>query len=131
MTTTTDTAGKNPPLATLIQNAEDARRLAACWNACDGIPTEVLERYYGDQGGIDAALDEASARDHVQAARQRDRLRAALAACVEGWRKSGDVMGPMISAVVVLAEIQDKTTADRVRADIAQGARQSKGKLPG
>lgn len=26
-----------------IRDLEDARRLVACWNACQGIPTEALE----------------------------------------------------------------------------------------
>jgi hypothetical protein len=56
----------------------DARRLAACWNACDGISTEDLEQYYGHQGGVDAALHEASLRDQVNAVAQRDELLAAL-----------------------------------------------------
>ena len=60
------------------QEGANARRLVACWNACDGIPTEVLEHYYGDKGGLDAALDEASLRDHTTAAQQRDELLAAL-----------------------------------------------------
>lgn len=60
-----------------------ARRIAACWNACEGIPTDTLERYYGDQGGIDAALDEASLRDHTKAIQQRDQMLKALQAAVE------------------------------------------------
>lgn len=58
--------------------AADARRLAACWNACQGISTDTLKRYYGNQGGIDAALEEASLRDHVTAVQQRDALLAHL-----------------------------------------------------
>ena len=58
------------------ENNANARRLAACWNACDGIPTETLERYYGDQGGIDAALEEASLRDHAKAVQERDDLKS-------------------------------------------------------
>lgn len=30
-------------VAACRQGPEDARRLVACWNACDGIPTDVLE----------------------------------------------------------------------------------------
>lgn len=54
------------------------RRIAACVNACDGIPTETLEKYYGNQGGIDAALEEASLRAHLGALRQRDELAEAI-----------------------------------------------------
>jgi hypothetical protein len=46
---------------------ENARRIVACVNACVGIPTETLDKYYGDQGGIDAALEETSLRDHISA----------------------------------------------------------------
>lgn len=57
---------------------EDAKRVAACWNACAGIRTEDLERYYGAGGGVDDALNEASLIDHVNSMRQRDELLAAL-----------------------------------------------------
>lgn len=30
----------------------NARRLAACWNACNGISTKTLESCYGERGGI-------------------------------------------------------------------------------
>lgn len=56
----------------------NARRLVASWNACEGIPTNILEQHYGDAGGIDAALNEASLCDHLKAIQQRDELLAAL-----------------------------------------------------
>lgn len=56
----------------------NARRLAACWNACNGISTKTLESCYGERGGIDAALDEASLNDHLSAINQRDDLLVAL-----------------------------------------------------
>ena len=70
----------DPGLEQLCQNITEgnARRLVACWNACEGIPTEDLEHYYGDRGGLDAALDQASLRDHTTAVQQRDELLAAL-----------------------------------------------------
>lgn len=37
------TGGVNSVDAAIV--AEDARRLAACWNACDGVPTEKIEAY--------------------------------------------------------------------------------------
>ena len=65
--------------ASIPDNDEaNARRLVACWNACEGIQTELLEHYYGDRGGLDAALDQASLRDHTTAVQQRDELLAAL-----------------------------------------------------
>ena len=55
----------------------DARRLVACWNACQGISTEDLELHY-NAGGLDAALDEASLRSQVAVTQQRDALLSAL-----------------------------------------------------
>ncbi len=61
-----------------VYNDADALRLVACWNACQGISTEDLERYYNTGGGIDEALREASLRSHVLAVQQRDELLEAL-----------------------------------------------------
>ncbi|MDD2728298.1 hypothetical protein [Malikia sp.] len=60
---------------TIIANA---RRLAACWNACDGISTDDLDRYYGCQAGIDAALEEASLQYQLSVVVQRNELLEAL-----------------------------------------------------
>lgn len=56
----------------------NARRLAACWNACMGISTDSLERYYNTGAGLDEALQEESLRGQVLLYQQRDRLLAAL-----------------------------------------------------
>jgi len=32
------------PIATDLDDEEDARRLVACWNACDGLVTEFIEK---------------------------------------------------------------------------------------
>lgn len=64
------------------QNRADARRLVACWNACEGIQTELLEQYYSDRDGLDAALDQASLRKHATAVQQRDELLEALKGAV-------------------------------------------------
>ncbi|WP_428718547.1 hypothetical protein [Undibacterium curvum] len=53
-------------------DVENARRVIACQNACAGIPTETLEIYYGDQGGIDAALKDACLRDQLNTIRERN-----------------------------------------------------------
>jgi len=58
------------------QCAANARRIAACVNACAGIRTEDLERYYNAGGGIDEAMEEASLRGHVSAVKERDRFAA-------------------------------------------------------
>lgn len=59
------------------RTAADARRLVACWNACQGISTEDLDLHY-NAGGLDAALDEASLRSQVAVTQQRDALLSAL-----------------------------------------------------
>lgn len=64
-------------LATMYSE-EDARRLVACVNACAGIPTEDLERYYNAGSGLDEAMEEASLRDQVCVVRQRNELLQAL-----------------------------------------------------
>ena len=57
-------------VAVSIRNPADARRLAACWNACDGIPTEALERTKDDTTPVFELL--------MQTTKQRDALRTAL-----------------------------------------------------
>lgn len=53
-------------------NAEaDTRRLVACWNACYGVPTEVLEAQQA--GGLPWNV-----ADQIDARLQRDELLAAL-----------------------------------------------------
>lgn len=52
------------------KQVENLRRLAATWNACDGIPTEALERVEGDTTPVFELL--------MQTTRQRDALRTAL-----------------------------------------------------
>lgn len=59
---------------------EDMRRIAACVNACSGIATEDLERYYNAGGGIDEAMEEAGLRSHMAVIAERDELLAALRA---------------------------------------------------
>lgn len=52
------------------KQVENLRRLAATWNACDGIPTEALERVEGDTTPVFELL--------MQTTRERDALRTAL-----------------------------------------------------
>lgn len=63
------------------KSEETARRIVACVNACAGIPTDDLERYYNAGGGIDEAMNEASLRDQVRVIQQRDKLLSALEYC--------------------------------------------------
>ena len=51
-----------------------ARRLVACWNACEGLPTEVLEH---------AASTGDSLGGHIKLTAQRDELLAALKRVVQ------------------------------------------------
>lgn len=66
-----------------IENLEDARRLAACWNACIGWSTEYLE--HPDNPGFMARMNQvASGQAMILAQAQeviteRDQLRSALA----------------------------------------------------
>lgn len=55
------------------ENTANARRLVACWNAADGIPTEELE----------AAADGRLLNIFEGLIRERDELMKALAKCVE------------------------------------------------
>jgi hypothetical protein len=60
-----------------VYSDEDARRLVACWNACEGLPTEVLEH---------AASTGDSLGGHIKLTAQRDELLAALKLATEGLR---------------------------------------------
>lgn len=53
------------------------RRIAACLNACQSVSTEDLERYYETGAGIDEALEEASLRNQIKTAQEKDQLLAA------------------------------------------------------
>lgn len=66
--------GRSRVRIAICDREEDARRLKACWNACEGISTEALER---------GPLSEAFEREQGQAdsaGRQRDELLAAIRA---------------------------------------------------
>lgn len=61
----------------------NARRLAACWNACDGIPTEDLIKKEGDPAPIFSML--------MEAMKERDELLAALKEIADdGFENSRD-----------------------------------------
>lgn len=75
----------------LVLSEAMARRINACIKACDLIPTATLERYYGNCGGIDAALDEASLKDRLSViAAQRDELLEALQSVHQWMDKQAD-----------------------------------------
>lgn len=107
------------------QQRANLRRLAACWNAFEGVNTEAIEEL-GPMAGV--ISDPAQTRIFELEA-ERDTLLQHLQACVTGWQKGDDVAGPMHSAMALLTHHHAITT--RIRQDIARGARQSNGKLPG
>ena len=61
------------------QHCENARRLAACWNACEGLPTEILESIamMGDTLASRFRLRDQVERDLAE---ERDELLALLQA---------------------------------------------------
>ncbi len=82
-------------------NAEQrsfARRLVACWNACEGIPTDVLEK---------APVAEALWQDLTA---QRDELLAALVKFSDAMKGCGD-WPDTSSSMLRLAEISDTARA--------------------
>lgn len=70
------TTGKRV-IADVETSEETARRIVACWNACHGIPTEDLERYYNNGGGIDEAIEHASLADQIRTSNQLADLQSA------------------------------------------------------
>ena len=68
-----------------VEEAEaNARRLVACWNACEGMATDVLEEIARTGGMLGPREDVA------KIAEQRDKLRDALKSCIEYGAMTGD-----------------------------------------
>lgn len=71
-------------VAVSIRNPADARRLAACWNVCQGFDTEVLESILcvGDtmltRFQARTRVEETLIADRLKAIQERDRLQTAL-----------------------------------------------------
>lgn len=91
------------------ETRENARRLVACWNACEGLATETLERL----GTLDRANVARDAR-HVEALAQRDELLAALETIVKSLADQDDEgmiehAEPMIRARAVIAKVKGGT----------------------
>lgn len=63
-----------------VNQSANARRMVACWNACDGIQTEKLEKAAGDHSPVFALLMETAA--------ERDELLKALKQAHEALRGS-------------------------------------------
>jgi uncharacterized protein (DUF1810 family) len=93
----------------------NARRLVACWNACEGIPTDWMEKHAF--GSIDATLQ--SAMSQVADARaQRDQLLAALRNYVDGCSMSVDASTVARSAI---AACQPQPTVVHLPSDDTEG----------
>jgi hypothetical protein len=76
-----------------FKNKEDARRLVACWNACDGLHTESLESQKPLTDQIVDALNEA----YTMKAK-RDELLAALKA-YDAWADKTICKDPELKAI--------------------------------
>lgn len=77
------------------------RRMAACWNACDGIITENLEQ--------NIPIKEL-AKNYNALMAQRDELLVALDIAVTGWEHGKDISGPMASGRATLNKFFDTFT---------------------
>lgn len=75
------------------ENDANMARLAACWNACEGLPIYALEA--GRMSPDAFQLNESRAD---QAERQRDELLAALEAVVNDWTAQFERQGHMAPA---------------------------------
>ena len=90
----------------IFSSGEDARRLVACWNACDGIYTDELERIASTGGMVGPREDVA------RIAAQRDELLAALQNFVkefEGCYADGEPA--MIAARAAIQKATNKEQA--------------------
>lgn len=76
---------------------DDARRLAACWNACDGVPTDKIEDY---TEALCNVVREGGARHSVLLA-ERDQLRADLA---EACARNNELIEHQAAKAIELAE---------------------------
>lgn len=94
----------------------NARRLVACWNACEGIPTADLEQYAALDGVDHETV--ASLRFIGGLVRQRDELLAALASCrrelgycaqqlqTSGWKVGSTINDAITSADAAIAKVK-------------------------
>jgi len=78
------------------QSDEYARRLAACWNALEGLPTELLERHGATRSGIYKGTDELK--------RQRDNLLTTLKQIGE-YKGEGRMGAPWQEIVASLGQM--------------------------
>lgn len=114
----------------------NARRLAACWNACEGLDTDKLEtlpRPFAELlspsfMSLWSAYTEKKCE--VEDLREeRDTLLSLLTELMDTELAEIACTGSHAPVEDLLGRIRDTST--RIRTDIARGARQSDGKLPG
>jgi hypothetical protein len=79
----------------------NARRIVACVNACEGLPTELIEKHGVTRSGI--------AKGVAELTKQRDEL----AAFIQGWleRQGDDVSYMTEKARAALAAVKDRGNA--------------------
>lgn len=65
-------------VADCFRDHETARRLVACWNACEGIDTKMLERFPLNDLGKCIDAGNASTLEAIEVTEQRDALLKAL-----------------------------------------------------
>lgn len=104
---------------------DNARRLAACWNAFVGATTEAIE----ELGPIAGVMCDPAQTRIFELEAERDALLGLLTELMDTELAEIACTGSYAPVEDLLGRIKD--TADRVRQDIARGSRQSTGKLPG
>lgn len=72
----------------------NARRLVACWNAFDGVPTEIVE------------MDDPQRLGDIAQDQQRDELIAKLTAILDAHADGRDLTVPMQAAATILEKIK-------------------------
>ena len=94
----------------------NARRLAACWNACEGIGTDTLESALGvtmvKGGFVGLWMEYCDKKTEAADLRaERDELLTQLKACVYGWMHGNDIAGPMLDAKNLLLQYSEDAPA--------------------
>ncbi|UXY13827.1 hypothetical protein N8I74_10885 [Chitiniphilus purpureus] len=111
-----DIEGDGPTIALNVGD-QYACRIVACWNACEGISTEDLERYYNTGSGIDEAIENASLRDQLAIQKQRDQLLAALEKAVAQLDNSnGEIIGDYDGDAELISEMRAAIAAAKAGA---------------
>jgi len=112
---------------------QDARRLAACWNAFVGATTEAIE----ELGPIAGVMCDPAQTRIFELEAERDTLLQLLHRVTQdpGWTRMDPPLKADIAKALGMPEtpmFPDEAAAfAKASADIAHGSRQSNGKLPG